>query len=161
MTNTREIIAKLKEVREEKGYSYSDILDLMEKNGDYIAKSTLSRVFAEGSEELSFKYDETLKPIANALLDIDTIEEDDTLDTQALKVMLRYKADKIKELETALDHEKIKYHDRMDKEREQFHKSLDFLKEQVSLKDKRIDQLLDANVKLLEEFMNCPKRNCK
>ena len=35
MTNTREIILKLKEVREEKGLSYGDILDLMEKQGDF------------------------------------------------------------------------------------------------------------------------------
>ena len=50
MTNTKDIIVKLKEVRDEKGLSYTDILDLMEKNGDYLSKSTLSRVFAEGSE---------------------------------------------------------------------------------------------------------------
>lgn len=31
MSNTKEIILKLKEVREEKGLSYGDILDIMEK----------------------------------------------------------------------------------------------------------------------------------
>ena len=157
MTNTREIIAKLKQVREEKGYSYSDILDLMEKNGDYIAKSTLSRVFAEGSEELSFKYDETLKPIANALLDIDTIEDDDTLDTQALKVMLRYKADKIKELEAELDREKIKSLEKLDKERAEFQRTLDFISNQIILKDQRIDQLLDATMKLMDKLIEDDK----
>ena len=49
MTNVKDIIIELKEVREAKGLSFGDILDLMEKNGDYISKSTLSRVFAEGS----------------------------------------------------------------------------------------------------------------
>ncbi len=51
MTNTKDIIMKPKEVREEKGLSYGDILDLMEKNGDFLAKSAMSRVFADGSEE--------------------------------------------------------------------------------------------------------------
>lgn len=48
MTNTKDIIIKLKAVKEEKNLSLGNILDLMEKNGDYVAKSTLSRVFAEG-----------------------------------------------------------------------------------------------------------------
>ena len=151
MTNTKDIIIRLKEVREEKGLSYSDILDLMEKNGDYLAKSTLSRVFSEGSEDLSFRYDETLRPIAKALLDIETIEDDDSIDTQAMKTMLKYKIQRIEELErqiellrTQLDKEKLKYHEKLDKEREQFQRSIDFLKEQVSYKDQRMDLLLSA-----------------
>lgn len=151
MTNTKDIIIRLKEVREEKGLSYSDILDLMEKNGDYLAKSTLSRVFSEGSEDLSFRYDETLRPIAKALLDIENIEDDDSIDTQAMKTMLKYKIQRIEELErqiellrTQLDKEKLKYHEKLDKEREQFQRSIDFLKEQVSYKDQRMDLLLSA-----------------
>ena len=151
MTNTKDIIIRLKEVREEKGLSYSDILDLMEKNGDYLAKSTLSRVFSEGSEDLSFRYDETLRPIAKALLDIETIEDDDSIDTQAMKTMLKYKIQRIEELErqiellrAQLDKEKLKYHEKLDKEREQFQRSIDFLKEQVAYKDQRMDLLLSA-----------------
>ena len=68
MTNVKEIIINLKQVREEKKLSYGDILKLMEQNGDYLAKSTLSRVFAEGSEECSFKYEETIRPIASLTL---------------------------------------------------------------------------------------------
>ena len=151
MTNTRDIIMKLKEVREEKGYSYGDILNMMEKNGDFLSKSTISRVFADGSEEMSFRYEETIRPIANALLDIDTIEDDDNMDVQAMKSLLKYKSQyindlekKIASLETALDKEKIKYHEKMDKEREAWGRSIEFLKEQVAYKDKRMDLLLDA-----------------
>ena len=73
MTNTKDIIIQLKRVREERGLSYNDILDLMKANGEFLSKSTLSRVFADGSEEVSFRYEETIRPIANALLDIDHI----------------------------------------------------------------------------------------
>ena len=59
MTNTREVILTLKEVRKEKNLSFDKILDLMKQNGDYLAKSTLSRVFADGSEDKSFRYEET------------------------------------------------------------------------------------------------------
>ena len=160
MTNTKDIIIRLKEVRKERGLSYGDILDLMEQNGDFVAKSTLSKLFADGSEEHpeKFRYENTLRPIANAILDMETIEETDDMDIQALKAILKYKIARIKELETTLDHEKLKHHEKLDKEREQFHRSLEFLKSQVDLKDKRIDQLLDANMKLLNQLLNCPCR---
>lgn len=166
MTNTREIILKLKEVREEKGLSYGDILEIMEKQGDFVSKSTLSRLFAEGSEDCSFKYEETIRPIAKALLDIETIEDTDNMDVQAMKSLLKYKIQLIEDLEqkvealdSALAKEKLKYHEKLDKERENFQKSLNFCREQINLKDKRIDQLLDTNVKLLNQLLVCPCRN--
>lgn len=150
MTNTKDIILKLKEVREEKGFSYNDILDLMEQNGDFLSKSTISRVFADGSEEMSFRYEETIRPIANALLDIENEEETDDLDTKALKSLLKYKIQRIEELESQIEHlqstlneEKVKAHEKLDEEREQFRRSLNFLKEQVAYKDKRMDMLLE------------------
>lgn len=170
MTNSRDVIIKLKEVKEEKNLSLGDILRMMEENGDYLSKSTLSRIFSEGSEELNFKYEETIRPIANAILDVDNLEETDDLDTQALKVLLHYKKDHIRELEAkvtslenALKAEKDKYHEKMEKEREQFQRSLAFLKEQVALKDKRMDLLLDSvakkdeyNQKMLDRLLMCP-----
>lgn len=165
MPNTKEIILKLKEVREEKGLSYGDILDLMEKQGDYISKSTLSRLFAEGSEDCSFKYEETIRPIAKALLDIETIEETDDMDVQAMKSLLKYKMQLIEDLEKKVEaltgdlaKEKLKYHEKLDKERDNFQKSLNFCRAQIDLKDKRIDQLLETNIKLLNQLLVCPCR---
>ena len=172
MTNTKDIILKLKQVREEKGLSYSDILELMEKNGDFLSKSTISRVFSDGSEDLSFRYEETIRPIAKALLDIENIEDDDNMDIKAMKSLLKYKIQRIEELEqeierlkAEMDSEKVKYHEKMDKERTQWTKSIDFLKEQISLKDKRIDALLDSvqckdsrYEELLNLVLSCPCR---
>ena len=77
--------------------------------------------------------------------------------------MLKIKADKIKELEAALDHEKVKHHEKLDKEREQSRRSIDFLKDQISHKDKRIDFLLEAVFEkdrqlrdLFDKVMKCP-----
>ena len=172
MTKTKEIIIKLKEVRAEKGYSLNDIVDLVEKNGDFISRSSIQRVFAEGSEDNSFRYEDTIRPIANALLDIDRIEAEDDMDTQAMKTLLQYKNQRITELErqlelaaAALDKEKVKYHEKLDKEREQSRRSIEFLKEQISYKDKRMDLLLESVEKkdkrlseLIDHIMNCPYR---
>lgn len=151
MANTKDIILKLKEVKDEKGLSLNEIVNLVEKNGDYISRSSIQRVFADGSEDVSFRYEETIRPIAKALLEIETIEDDDTIDIQTLKTLLKYKIQRIEELEhqnkqlqTTLDKEKIKYHEKMDAERAQWSKSIEFLKEQVAFKDKRIDVLLES-----------------
>lgn len=172
MTNTKEIILKLKEVREEKKLSYNDILALMERNGDFVSKSTLSRIFSEGSEDTNFDYENTIRPIAKALLDMETIEDDDTMDIQAMKSLLKYKIKRIEELEKqnqalliSLDKEKIKHHEKLDKIREEYERKIVFLKEQITLKDKRMDMLLDAIVvkdtqekELLAKILNCPCR---
>lgn len=169
MTNTRDLIIQLKEVREEKGLSYNDILSLMEKNGDYLSKSTISRVFSDGSEELSFRYEETIRPLAKVLLDIETIEDDDNLDTRAMKSLLKYKIQRIEELERQLEKLecdivklKLSNHEKMEAERRIYDKRIDFLKTQIDLKDKRMDQLLEAVFQkdklyneLLEKTLKC------
>ena len=166
MTNTREIIMKLKEVRAEKQLSLQDILNLMEQNGDYSSKSTLSRIFADGSEEKHFKYDETIRPIAKVLLDIETIDADDTADEQAVKAILKYKIERIKELESQVrelkDHlayEKLHYHEKLEHEREKYDAIIDFRSHQIEKKDERIDSLLEMVKKLMEKCENCKFHN--
>lgn len=178
MTNTKEVIKLLKQVRTEKGLSFDQIIALMEQNGQFLSKSTLSRVFADGSEDKSFRYEETIRPIANALLDIETIEQDDDIDTQAYKSILKYKKELIEdyatqnkqlkeELETIKSRERLKYTEKLEKETQHFNDSLAFMSKQIQLKDQRIDALLSTttelmatNNKLLAQLMDCPLRKC-
>lgn len=64
------LIAQLKQVRKEKGYSYQYICDESVRLGQSVSLSAVKRVFAEGSEEMGFRYS-TLKPIARVVLDLD------------------------------------------------------------------------------------------
>lgn len=151
MNKTRDLIIKLKAVKDEKGLSLNNIVDLIEANGDVISRSSIQRVFADGSEDCSFRYEETIRPIAKALLDIENIEDNDSLDTATLKALLKYKIQRIEDLENQLEHlqatldnEKLKRHEKIDEIRAEYEKKIDFLKEQIELKDKRMDLLLDA-----------------
>ena len=151
MNKTRDLIIKLKAVKEEKGLSINKIADLIEENGDFISRSSIQRVFADGSEGSSFRYEETIRPIAKALLDIENIEDNDSLDTATLKALLKYKIQRIEDLENqlehlqaALDNEKLKRHEKIDEIRAEYERKIDFLKEQITVKDKRMDLLLDA-----------------
>ena len=162
--NTRDVILQLKKVREEKQLSYGDILEMMEKNGDYLAKSTISRVFKEGSEENdSFRYEDTIRPLARVLLDIDNLEESDDIDTKALKSLIQYKSQRIDELEAQLAQIEIKHHEKMERERAMWNQRIDFLNKQIERKDSRIDKLLEAVFvkdskydKLLQQYLSCP-----
>lgn len=172
MTNVKDVILKLREVRKEKGLSYDKILSMLEEDGEYTSKSTLSRLFGNKWEEYSFDYERTILPIANVLLDVDNVEADDDLDTKAYKAILRLKKDIIQELEKKIEtvesDEKAKYHEKLAKEAEKFQSTLDFMSHQIELKDKRIDLLMEANDrlsimnnKMLEQFLRCPlKREC-
>lgn len=164
MIDTKEVILALKKVKEERQLSLDKILDIME-NADpstAVSKTTLARVFREGSEDQIFKYEGTLRPIANALLDMENYETGDDNSTHLYKSILKLKKDIIIELEEKANDDKMKYLEQLNEETIKFQKSLEFLKEQIVIKDKRIDQLLDQNTKLLNQLLSCPyHKNCQ
>lgn len=164
MTNTHDVIIKLKQVREEKKLSYGDIIEMMEANGDHIAKSTLSNLFKEGSENGSFNYETTIRPVAKAILGIETIEDNDNMDVQAMKSLLKYKIERIEELERLLEREKVKRHEAVEEERRRAEKQEELLREQIAFKDKRMDFFIDAMFKkdeqikdMMDKILRCQK----
>ena len=171
MTNTKELILTLKEVREARSLSFDKIIKLIEDNNDVpVSKSTLSRLFADGSENKNFSYENVLRPVAKVLLDMEQIEADDDAYTRGFKSIINFKKELLFEYEKQIEElkaeikeveqrEKAKYHDKMEKETATFQKNLAFLNHQVELKDHRIDHLLDANEKLLNQILLCQK--CK
>ena len=160
MTNPKEIIQQLKEVREEKGLSYGDIIKMMEDNGDIpVSQTTLSRIFADGSEEKYFSYETTILPLARAILDLETIEDDDDASVKAMKELLKVKKEKIRDLELQIEQMEAAHNKEMlekmeafDKEREAWSRSIEFLKEQISLKDARMDMQNDRTNNLLDRI---------
>lgn len=168
MTDTKELIAKLRAVKEDKGLSLNDIVEM---TGKAVSKSTLQKPFSEDADETTFRYETTLKPVANALLDIDTLEADDQDNVQAMKLLLKYKSQRIEELEdtvkkltASLDREKIKRHEAVDEERRRAERQEELFREQLSFKDKRMDLFMDSMFKkdeqiqaMMEKILRCQK----
>ena len=144
-----DIITRLKRVREENGLSYQRISDLVEQNGGHVAMSTIRRVFEEGSEDFGWQYEYTLRPIADAVFGVytpsDVAADEETV--EALRAVIRYKNEKLAELEARLAHTEDSYRRR-----------LDFVKEQITLKDARIDRRDAMIEKLVDVVVNRP--NC-
>lgn len=160
MIETRELILKLKEVQKEKHLSVNDILNM---TGNMISATTIRRViFTEGSENTSFRYEDTIRPLVKALLDVDTIEDSDDMDTKALKSLLKLKIQRIEELEKQIAEEKIKNHEKIEKERAQYERHIKLLEEQIAKKDARMDEMKaqfirkdDEYMKLVDKLLNC------
>ena len=92
-----------------------------------VSMSTVTRIFADGSENQSFRY-ESLKPICLLLLDSDGLDEDMHTDEVQMQIA------QIKE----------KYDKKIERERAQYSKRIDFLMHQIELKDDRITRLMVA-----------------
>ena len=159
MIDTREIVLKLKQKRQEMNLSLNDIVDLT--NG-MVSKSTVQRVFADDSENTSFRYNDTIRPLVKVLLDIEEYEESDDMDTKALKSLLRLKIQRIEELENQINDEKIKNQRKIEKEREQYERHIKLLEEQIATKDRRMEEMKkrfdkkdDQYTELVNKLLNC------
>lgn len=76
MTSTKTIVEKLKSVRQVKGYTYQNIVDMTAEIGKPVSISTVRRVFSEDSDSYDFRYESTIQPIAAVLLGINEKTEE-------------------------------------------------------------------------------------
>lgn len=153
MERKRELIIKLKQYREEHGFSHKRIVDIVcdyaEQNNtdDYVSLSTVKRVFREGSEDDdSFNFDQTIRPIAAALLGTESVSPK-AHDKDLSISLLRYKNERIQQLEKQLEDEK-----------ELANRRVEFLKEQIAIKDRYLQKKDELITMLIEAALHhkCP-----
>lgn len=141
----RDLIIQLKQYRDEHGFSHKRIVDIVceyaEQNNtdDYVSLSTVKRVFREGSEnDDSFNFDLTIRPIAAALLGAESVSPK-AHDKDLSISLLRYKNERIQQLEKQLEDE-----------RSLANRRVDFLKEQIAIKDSYLQKKDELITKLIE-----------
>ena len=66
----REIILQLKQIRRDRELSIQDVYFMVKGAGFSTSESSVRRVFAEGSEEQNFRYQDTIQPIAQVLIGV-------------------------------------------------------------------------------------------
>ncbi len=139
--HTRELVLRLKEIRAEKGLTLQEISDKLDEAGNHVGITSIKKVFSDGSEDLGFRYHDTLEPIAKVLLD----QYDDSGDAEAvaLKADLAVKDELIARRERELE-----------ELREDSRRRIEYLKHQIELKDQRIDRLMARVDVLLEQIQN-------
>lgn len=102
----RDVIRALKKVRAQYGYSYQRIQDMVEANGGSVSLATIKRVFADGSESQNFRYEDSIKPIAAVLLDINSeaVAREDSSEIAALKAIILAKDEAIASEKAKVDY---------------------------------------------------------
>ena len=141
----RKTIHRLKRIKEEQGLTVAKIIDLMEERGQYVSETTIKRVFAEGSEEQNFRYQDSIAPIADVLLDI--YGEDSSVDdAESLRRIIREKNKLIEFLMMKLDEKEQEFGKRIELYEERkalYEKTIERFEIQIARKDELIERLLD------------------
>ena len=95
---TKKLIIQLKKVRSEKKLTPQEIVDMCLENGDYVSLSTVKRIFSADSENMGFRYDTSIRPIAKALLGLgddpdaaSQLADDSESETNALRALVEVK----------------------------------------------------------------------
>ena len=159
MSEQRELILKLKSVAKDRGLTIKDIMELTQ-----FSKSTISRVFQEGSENESFRPD-TLKVIEKSIMDDNAIqiERIKAIEKRHEKEVTELKLE-IQELNARLsqnEKEVLSMMGQMNRIIDDLNTQISFKSKQIDIKDKRMDQkdarydrLFDEFVKLTEQMFN-------
>ncbi|MBQ9534505.1 MAG: hypothetical protein IJU78_01485 [Clostridia bacterium] len=147
LTNTQEVILRLKAIKKENELTLPRIMDMIEANGDYLSMTTLRRVFAASSEQDdSFSYDKTIRPIARALLFQDEYDGKESvspsMEIEGLKAVIRLKNEEIDLMKEQIEAIKGVYERRVA-----------FLLDQIDKKDKRMDEKDKLIQKLMENVL--------
>lgn len=107
----RSTIIKLKKIKDEQDLSIKKIMDLIEERGMFVSEGTLKKIFAEGSEEKNFRYQDTIAPLADVLLDIYG-DQSDIEDAESLRQIIREKNKQIEFLMIKLEEQRDVYAER-------------------------------------------------
>ena len=147
-------IIKLKKIKQEQDLSIKKIMDLLEDRGQFVSEGSLKKIFAEGSEEKSFRYQDTLAPLADVLLDIYG-DQSELNDAGSLKQIIREKNKQIELLMIKLEEQKDVYAERKamyERRIEDLNAQLNRLDISVEKKDKIIEQLMNKYLFREEAF---------
>ena len=141
-TEAKSKIREMKQIKEEYKITYDDIMVEMEKldSSKVVSLSTLRRIFREGSEAKasSFNYEEIILPAYTAVKNLDKKPSPSSpfeLELQGYKNVIRVQNEEL---------------DRLLELKEHLDDRVNFLIEQIKLKDRRLDEK-DAIIKRLME----------
>ena len=144
-TEAKSKIKEMKQIKEEYKITYDDIMVEMEKidSSKVVSLSTLRRIFREGSEAKasSFNYEEIILPAYNAVKNLDKKPSPSSpfeLELQGYKNVIRVQNEEL---------------DRLIELKEHLDDRVNFLIEQIKLKDRRLDEKDEIIKKLMEKCL--------
>jgi hypothetical protein len=142
--HTHDLILRLKKIQAEQNLTPQKIEEMLDAAGYHVSLNSIRKVFSDGSEDLHFRFHDTLQPISRVLLGIYGDDKGDS-EVDALHAAIRVKDELIEKLEREIL-----------EMRTESHRKNDFLMKQIALKDERIDKLMarvDVLIKQIEALV--------
>ena len=141
-------VDRLRKVKKEQGLTVADVLDLLDKKGYFLSEATVKRVFAENHDPLSFRYRDTIAPLADVLLECYE-DKSGANDVAALKAMIHDKNKMIDLLMAKNEELKEDYNkriERLEKQVARLESHLDFRERVIERKDAVIEKLINKAI---------------
>lgn len=148
-------VFKLRETKKQHDLSIANIMDMLETKGKYLSESTVKRLFSENADPTSFKYRDTIAPLADVVLDLYS-DKSGTEDIEALKAMIHDKNKTISILVARDEERKADYEKRIAHLQDQIAKleeHLDFRERVIERKDEVIEKLITREDKVVETLI--------
>ena len=138
-------VERLRNIRKEHGLTIPQICEMLDAKGYFLSEATVKRVFSENHDPLSFRYRDTLAPLADVLLDLYS-DKSNSEDISALKAMIHDKNKMIDMLIIKNEDLKADYERRINhlqKQIDKLEQHLDFRERVIERKDSVIEKLLN------------------
>lgn len=158
----RNTITRLKSVKKEQGLTIPQIMNMLEQSGEFVSEATVKKIFQDGSEEKNFRYQDSVAPLANVLLD-EYGADGNSDDLEGLRQIIREKNRMIESLMIKLEEQKDIYakRDAMYKERQGIYEhhiarieaEIDRLNEHLSGCERRIERKDIVLERLLNAYL--------
>ena len=148
-------VSRLRKVRKENGLTIPAIMEMLEAKGCFLSEATVKRVFSDNADATSFKYRDTIAPLADVLLDLYS-DKSGSEDVEALKSMIHDKNKTINILLARDEERKADYEHRiahLQKQIEKLEEHLDFRERVIERKDEVIEKLITREDKVVETLI--------
>lgn len=148
-TLKKDTVERLRKVKKEQGLTVTNVLEMLENKGYYLSEATVKRVFSENADPNSFKYRDTIVPLADVLLDFYS-DQSGTDEVEALKAMIRDKNMTISIL--VAKNEEIRAD--FDKRIAHLQKQIDRLEKNLDFREKIIVKEYEVIERMMKKVLN-------
>lgn len=149
-------VQKLRQVKKERDLTISNIMDMLESKSKYLSEGTVKRLFSDSSDPTSFKYRDTIAPLADVLLDLYS-DKSGSDDVGALKALIHDKNKTISILIARDEERKADFERRINHLQKQINKleeHLDFRERVIERKDAVIEKLITREDKVMDALIS-------
>ena len=141
-------VERLRTVRKEHGLTIPQICEMLDAKGYFLSEATVKRVFSDNHDPMSFRYRDTLAPLADVLLELYD-DKSNSEDIASLKAMIHDKNKMIDMLLIKNEEQKADYDKRiahLQKQVERLEGHLDFRERVIERKDAVIEKLINKAI---------------